>query len=205
MLRGEVPKRDGGHASEVLLALELAVLAASVSLCALASMVDPWPQLALLALLFVTLSSILLLLGQLSVVDIQRRLLPTALVRPLQIAFLAFNLQICAFSSVGATALELFARAACASLIGCGAMLAILLVVALLSRGGGEAPIGGGDIRMGMAIGLGLGAESILVLAAACVIGIAYSAIARKGTFPMGPCLAAPSALLMVLSVAAAL
>ncbi|MCR5845031.1 MAG: prepilin peptidase [bacterium] len=187
------------------LALELAVLTASVLLCALAPMVDPRAQLALLALLFVTLSSILLLLARLSIVDIRSRLLPTALVRPLQISFLAFNLQICAFSSVGSTPHEILGQAARVSLIGCAAMLAILLAVAFLSRGGGEAPIGGGDIRMGAAIGLGLGANSILVLAAACIIGIAYSAIARKGTFPMGPCLAAPSALLMVLSVAAAL
>ena len=205
MPRGDVPKRFGGRALEALLALELAILCASVSLCALADAVDPRVQFALLALLFPTLSSSLLLMAQLSLVDIRRRLLPTAMVRPLQVAFLAFNLQVCAFSNVGLPALELLGKAALGSLVGCASMLAILLGVALLTRGGGEAPIGGGDIRMGAAIGLGLGSSSLLALAIACAIGIAYAAISRKRTFPMGPCFAAPSALLMVLSVAAAL
>jgi leader peptidase (prepilin peptidase)/N-methyltransferase len=132
-------------------------------------------------------SALLALMPVISVIDIERRIIPNKIVYP---ALLAFPLYLVIANVLGAP-VDLVRM-----VIGFAAYGGILFIVALVSRG-----MGMGDVKLAALIGLVLGALSlgqVAVAAGAAIVLGALGAVAalargagRKGAIPFGPFLAA--------------
>jgi leader peptidase (prepilin peptidase)/N-methyltransferase len=140
---------------------------------------DPWAALAV--------SALLALLPAISVIDIQRKIIPNRIVYP---ALVAFPVYLVVATVLGAP-FDLLDAALGFLLYGGG-----LLLVALVSRG-----MGMGDVKLVALIGIVLGALGLSIVgvaaAAAIVLGGIGGVVAliagkgRKSTIPFGPYLAA--------------
>jgi leader peptidase (prepilin peptidase)/N-methyltransferase len=140
---------------------------------------DPWAALAV--------SALLALLPAISVIDIQRKIIPNRIVYP---ALVAFPVYLVVATVLGAP-FDLLDAALGFLLYGGG-----LLLVALISRG-----MGMGDVKLVALIGVVLGAIGLSIVgvaaAAAIVLGGIGGVVAliggkgRKSTIPFGPYLAA--------------
>jgi leader peptidase (prepilin peptidase) / N-methyltransferase len=132
-------------------------------------------------------SALLALMPVISVIDLERRIIPNRIVYP---ALIAFPVYLVVADLFGAP-VDLVRMA-----IGFAAYGGILFVVALVSRG-----MGMGDVKLAALIGLVLGALSLgqvaVAAGAAIVLGALGAVVAlargagRKGAIPFGPFLAA--------------
>jgi leader peptidase (prepilin peptidase) / N-methyltransferase len=117
----------------------------------------------------------------LSVIDIERRLLPDRIVLPSALVVLAAQIAV-----DSGRALE--------CLLAAVGVAAFLLVAGVLSRGG----IGMGDVKLGLLLGAGLGKHAVTALLLGSLAGGLVSAVilarggakARKRAIPYGPFLA---------------
>lgn len=135
-------------------------------------------------------------LSWLSWVDIRIRRLPTRVVRAYAACAASFSLAMSlrAGGSLG-TVLVMASGRMLSGLVPVLLLCAVALAADAISRrrGGGEALVGGGDIRLMCAVSLQLGTGALLAIAIACMAGIAASLATRERTFPFGPCLALPA------------
>ena len=157
-------------------------------------------------------SSLCLSLAILAFIDARTRTLPRGIVRPLYAGGLAYaflGAQLRFPGDVHALTVE----AASSLLVGAAAagMLVVLsAAIRLLGRrrdavGTGARdddtpPVGAGDIRLILALGIMLGGDLLPVLLVACMAACAYALVFRRPSFPFGPFLAAPAMVVLIAS-----
>ena len=215
--------RNGGNPKQALVAgrtgpriviggnalLQLLLLAAALALAAMPVSAGAPSQIASMLRLLAT-ASIVFSLAVLSLIDARTRTLPRTIVRPLYsggLAYMLLTAQVVFPGDVHAIALQAF------SSLFVGAVAAAMLVglSAVLGRcgrfasrheadGASEPPVGAGDIRLVLALGLMLRDGLLPVMVIGCAAACAYALSFRRPSFPFGPFLAAPAMALLISS-----
>lgn len=189
--------------------LQLLLPAAALAL-ALTPDAAGFPSHAASALRLLATASLVFSLAVLSLIDARTRTLPRAVVRPLYAGGLGYTL-LTAQAGFPGDARAIAVQAVAALLVGAIAAGMLVALSAVLGRWGrsasgagadGEAepPVGAGDIRLVLALGLMLGDGLLPVMVAGCALACAYAIAFRKATFPFGPFLAAPAMALLISS-----
>ncbi|MGI6216437.1 MAG: prepilin peptidase [Coriobacteriales bacterium] len=158
----------------------------------------------------------------LSLFDVRYRRLPTKIVRPMYASALAFSVSIAAVSVPGSGfALRFLTREMC----GLAVVLVCIATPVAVSAVSSSKPlflfrrespgeglklpksnlIGGGDLRLILAIALQLGQLTAVSVMLSCALGLTVCAVRKTRTFPFGPCLALPGMGLAFLQLASAI
>ncbi len=215
MLRAEFPKLSSGKAATISRHLvkplehaNIFTLAVVVALCLLTQhaagrndfQMHDAIQIAAGALILVTFAVQCGSLLCLSIYDINERRIPNRLVRPLYASGLAFSAMLLVLHGQdGVNAVLSSIQRSAAGVAVCAVVICLAVLVG--NTGSRKSLVGMGDVRLITACALTTGIDCTFSLLTSCLAAVVYSLVFHSRSFPFGPFLSVPYAVVMALQI----